>query len=161
MAVIGIDLGTTNSLASVWKDSRPVIIRNSLGSILTPSVVGVDEDNNVVVGEVARERLISHPEMTASEFKRSMGTKKTFSLGENTFTPEQLSSLALNKIKDDAEAFLGHAGKKQGCFAAVAGDDDVPDAVPGRGLSGEADGFFSAGWTLGCRWHDLLLGKWG
>lgn len=107
MAVIGIDLGTTNSLASVWKESRPVIIKNSLGTMLTPSVVGVDEDNNVVVGEVAKERLISHPEMTASEFKRSMGTKKTFSLGENTFTPEQLSSLVLNKIKDDAEAFLG------------------------------------------------------
>ena len=107
MAVIGIDLGTTNSLASVWKDSRPVIIRNSLGSILTPSVVGVDEDNNVVVGEVARERLISHPDKTVSEFKRSMGTKKTFSVGDNSFTPEQLSSLVLNKIKEDAEAFLG------------------------------------------------------
>ena len=107
MAVIGIDLGTTNSLASVWKEGSPVIIRNSLGTMLTPSVVGVDEDNNVVVGEVAKERLISHPEKTASEFKRSMGTKTTFSLGENTFTPEQLSSLVLNKIKEDAEAFLG------------------------------------------------------
>ena len=107
MAVIGIDLGTTNSLASVWKEGSPVIIRNSLGTMLTPSVVGVDEDNNVVVGEVAKERLISHPEKTASEFKRSMGTKTTFSLGENCFTPEQLSSLVLNKIKEDAEAFLG------------------------------------------------------
>ena len=107
MAVIGIDLGTTNSLASVWKEGSPVIIRNSLGTMLTPSVVGVDEDNNVVVGEVAKERLISHPEKTASEFKRSMGTKTTFSLGENSFTPEQLSSLVLNKIKEDAEAFLG------------------------------------------------------
>lgn len=107
MAVIGIDLGTTNSLASVWKEGSPVIIRNSLGTMLTPSVVGVDEDNNVVVGEVAKERLISHPEKTASEFKRSMGTKSTFSLGENSFTPEQLSSLVLNKIKEDAEAFLG------------------------------------------------------
>ena len=107
MAVIGIDLGTTNSLASVWKEGSPVIIKNSLGTMLTPSVVGVDEDNNVVVGEVAKERLISHPEKTASEFKRSMGTKSTFSLGENSFTPEQLSSLVLNKIKEDAEAFLG------------------------------------------------------
>ena len=107
MAVIGIDLGTTNSLASVWKEGSPVIIRNSLGTTLTPSVVGVDEDNNVVVGEVAKERLISHPEKTASEFKRSMGTKTAFSLGENSFTPEQLSSLVLNKIKEDAEAFLG------------------------------------------------------
>ena len=107
MAVIGIDLGTTNSLASVWKEGSPEIIRNSLGTTLTPSVVGVDEDNNVVVGEVAKERLISHPEKTASEFKRSMGTKTAFSLGENSFTPEQLSSLVLNKIKEDAEAFLG------------------------------------------------------
>ena len=107
MAVIGIDLGTTNSLASIWKESSPVIIKNSLGTILTPSVVGVDEDNNVVVGEVAKERLISHPEKTASEFKRSMGTKTAFSLGENSFTPEQLSSLVLNKIKEDAQAFLG------------------------------------------------------
>ena len=107
MAVIGIDLGTTNSLASVWKEGSPVIIRNSLGTTLTPSVVGVDEDNNVVVGEVAKERLISHPEKTASEFKRSMGTKKTYIVGGNSFTPEQLSSLVLNKIKEDAQAFLG------------------------------------------------------
>ena len=54
MAVIGIDLGTTNSLACVWKDSRPVMIKNSLGIITTPSVVGVDEDDNIIVGEVAR-----------------------------------------------------------------------------------------------------------
>ena len=107
MAVIGIDLGTTNSLACVWKDSRPVMIKNSLGIITTPSVVGVDEDDNIIVGEVARERLISHPGKTASEFKRTLGTKQSYKLGEHSFSPEQLSSLVLNKIKEDAESFLG------------------------------------------------------
>ena len=107
MAVIGIDLGTTNSLACTWKNSRPLIIRNSLGSEITPSVAGVDDNNNIVVGEVAKERLITNPENTASEFKRSLGTKRSYQVGPNNFSPEQLSSLVLKKIKEDAEAFLG------------------------------------------------------
>ena len=69
MAVIGIDLGTTNSLACIWKDGAPVVIKNSLGSHLTPSVVGIDDSENIVVGNVAKERLISHPDKTASEFR--------------------------------------------------------------------------------------------
>ena len=107
MAVIGIDLGTTNSLACVWKNSSPVIIKNTLGSIITPSVVGIDEDGNIVVGEVAKERLISHPDRTASEFKRTLGTKKIYRIGTNGFSSEQMSSLVLKKIREDAEAFLG------------------------------------------------------
>ena len=106
MAIIGIDLGTTNSLACVWKNSSPLIIKNSLGNTITPSVVGVDENNNILVGEVAKERLISHPEKTASEFKRTLGTKKVYQIGKNSFTSEQLSSLVLKKIKEDAEKFL-------------------------------------------------------
>lgn len=107
MAIIGIDLGTTNSLACVWKNSSPLIIKNSLGNTIIPSVVGVDENNNILVGEVAKERLISHPEKTASEFKRTLGTKKVYQIGKNSFTSEQLSSLVLKKIKEDAEKFLG------------------------------------------------------
>ena len=107
MAIIGIDLGTTNSLACVWKNSFPLIIKNTLGNTITPSVVGVDENNNILVGEVAKERLISHPEKTASEFKRTLGTKKVYQIGKNSFTSEQLSSLVLKKIKEDAEKFLG------------------------------------------------------
>lgn len=107
MAIIGIDLGTTNSLACVWKNSSPLIIKNTLGNTITPSVVGVDENNNILVGEVAKERLISHPEKTASEFKRTLGTKKVYQIGKNSFTSEQLSSLVLKKIKEDAEKFLG------------------------------------------------------
>ena len=89
MAIIGIDLGTTNSLACVWKNSSPLIIKNTLGNTITPSVVGVDENNNILVGEVAKERLISHPEKTASEFKRTLGTKKVDQIGKNSFTSEQ------------------------------------------------------------------------
>lgn len=106
MAVIGIDLGTTNSLACIWRNGAPIIIKNNLGNPLTPSVVGVDDDNNVIVGEVAKERLISHPDKTTAEFKRTMGTKKIYPLVTNNFSSEQLSSLVLKKIKDDAEAFL-------------------------------------------------------
>ena len=107
MAIIGIDLGTTNSLACIWKNGSPLIIKNSLGNTITPSVVGVDDNNNIIVGEVAKERLISHPGKTASEFKRTLGTRKTYMVGANGFTSEQLSSLILKKIKEDAEAFLG------------------------------------------------------
>ncbi len=109
MAIIGIDLGTTNSLACVWKDRHPVIIRNHLGSIFTPSVVGIDDAENIVVGEVAKERLISHPNQTVSEFKRTIGTKKTYSIGAEELSSEQLSSLVLKKVKEDAEEYLGEA----------------------------------------------------
>lgn len=107
MAIIGIDLGTTNSLAAVWKDGKSVIIKNSLGDIATPSVVGVDDNGEILVGRVASERLVSAPALTTSEFKRRMGTDVKIELGDKSFSPEQLSSLVLKKIKQDAEIFLG------------------------------------------------------
>lgn len=107
MAVIGIDLGTTNSLAAVWKDGNPVVIRNSFGEMLTPSAVGLDDNGEVLCGKIARERLISHPSLTAAEFKRSMGTDRKYTFGSSVFSPEQLSSLILRKIKEDAEQVLG------------------------------------------------------
>lgn len=107
MAVIGIDLGTTNSLACIWKDKDPVVIKNSLGSAFTPSVVGIDDSGNVIVGEVAKERLITHPEKTISEFKRTMGTQTEYTLDDKLFSSELLSSLVLKKLKEDAEAALG------------------------------------------------------
>lgn len=106
MAVIGIDLGTTNSLASVYTENGVMVIPNSLGNRLTPSVVGLDDDGNVIVGEVAKERLITHPERTAAEFKRTMGTDKTYKLGEEAFSSQQLSSILLRKIVADAKAYL-------------------------------------------------------
>ena len=107
MAIIGIDLGTTNSLAAVWRNGRSELIPNAAGEVLTPSAVSVDEDGAVRVGRAARDRLISHPERTAARFKRYMGTSKTYSLGGRTFTPEDLSSLVLRSLREDAEAYLG------------------------------------------------------
>ena len=107
MAIIGIDLGTTNSLAAVWRNGKSELIPNAAGDVLTPSVVSVDEDGGVLVGRAARDRLISHPERTAARFKRFMGTSKTYTLGSRTFTPEDLSSLVLRALRQDAEACLG------------------------------------------------------
>ena len=107
MAIIGIDLGTTNSLATVYTEGGVKLIRNALGKALTPSVVGVDDDGNVIVGDVAKERLVTHPDLTAAEFKRTMGTDREYSLGEKKFSSQQLSSIVLRKIVSDAKEFLG------------------------------------------------------
>ncbi len=104
--VIGIDLGTTNSLAAYWTEAGPKIIPNALGDSLTPSVVSVDDKGQVYVGKIARERLISHAALTAAAFKRSMGTKKKYKLGRLTFSPEELSSVVLRSLKADAEAYF-------------------------------------------------------
>ena len=107
MAVIGIDLGTTNSLASICRDGKAILIPNPLGQALTPSVVSVDEDGKICVGAVAKERLISHPENSAASFKRYMGTDKVYTLAGQNFTPQELSSFVLRQLKEDAERFLG------------------------------------------------------
>ena len=106
MAIIGIDLGTTNSLVSVWKDGKSVLIPNEYGEYLTPSIVSVDGDT-VYVGKVAKERMISCPQNSARQFKRSMGTGRSYHLEGKNFLPEELSALVLRKLKADAESFLG------------------------------------------------------
>ncbi len=107
--LIGIDLGTTNSLVACFRDGKPEIIPNRLGKHLTPSVVSVDEEGKVYVGETAMERGFLHPLETAKVFKRSMGTEKTFQLGSRTFRAEELSSLVLRSLKEDAEVYLGES----------------------------------------------------
>jgi molecular chaperone HscC len=109
MPVIGIDLGTTNSLAAYFhdEDGEAKIIPNSYGESLTPSVVSVGEEGQIFVGKIAKERLLTYPERTASVFKRSIGSKKEFKLGERIFLAEELSALVLKKLKEDAEAFFG------------------------------------------------------
>jgi len=106
--IIGIDLGTTNSLAAVWRDGKASIIPNALGEHLTPSCVGIDDDGTVLVGKAARERLQTHPHLTAAVFKRYMGSEKSITLGSRQFRPEELSSMVLRSLKEDAEAYLGH-----------------------------------------------------
>lgn len=107
MAIIGIDLGTTNSLAAVWRDGKSELIPNALGEYLTPSVVSMDDDGSVLVGQAAKERLVSHPECTVGGFKRHMGGKKRIWLGERSFLPEELSSFVLRRLHQDAESYLG------------------------------------------------------
>ncbi|MBR0417103.1 MAG: molecular chaperone HscC [Firmicutes bacterium] len=105
--IIGIDLGTTNSLAAVFRDGEAVMIPNRLGEYLTPSVVSIDDEGTVLVGKTAKEYAYLHPLRSASVFKRSMGTSKVYNLGNHKFSPEELSSLVLRSLKEDAEAFLG------------------------------------------------------
>jgi molecular chaperone HscC len=105
--IVGIDLGTTNSLVAVWKDGRAQLIANSLGDVLTPSCVSLDGDGSVLVGKAARERLQTHPDRTAALFKRYMGSNKLLRLGPREFRPEELSALILKSLKADAEAWLG------------------------------------------------------
>lgn len=106
--VIGIDLGTTNSLVAYIENGKPVIIPNALGSLITPSVVGLSDAGTILVGEGARERLTTHPHLTASSFKRFMGTEKTVSLGRKKYRAEELSALILSSLKDDASSYLGY-----------------------------------------------------
>ncbi|MDA1585777.1 molecular chaperone HscC [Bacillus cereus group sp. TH230-1LC] len=106
MAIIGIDLGTTNSLVATWSEDGATLIPNVLGEFLTPSVVSVDETGEVLVGRIAKERLITHPQLTAATFKRFIGTEKKYELGTYTFSSEELSSFVIKSLKQDAEVYL-------------------------------------------------------
>ncbi|MBT0132283.1 molecular chaperone HscC [Listeria seeligeri] len=107
MTTLGIDLGTSNSLVAYWKEDKPVLIPNIFGEFLTPSVVGVDNNGEFLIGKIAKERLTSHPDKTAAVFKRFMGTEKSFYLGNQDFSATDLSSFVLKSLKEDAEKFLG------------------------------------------------------
>jgi molecular chaperone DnaK len=111
MAIIGIDLGTSNSAAAVLRGGRPVIIPSaegvSLGGKAFPSHVAVTADGQILVGEAARRQATLNPEGTATAFKRRMGQRHTVRLRDRDYSPEQLSAFLLQKIKRDAEAFLG------------------------------------------------------
>ncbi len=111
MAIIGIDLGTSNSAAAVLRGGRPVTIPSaegiSLGGKAFPSYVAVTTDGQLLVGEPARRQAAANPEGTATAFKRTMGQRLAVRLRDREFTPEQLSGFLLQKIKSDAEGFLG------------------------------------------------------
>ncbi len=108
MAIVGIDLGTTNSLCCIYRDGKPEVIPNGLGEYLTPSCVGLDNDGEqILVGKIAKDRLISHPELTVASFKRYMGTDKKIKLGKKEFTAPELSSFVIRQLINDAETFLG------------------------------------------------------
>ena len=105
--IVGIDLGTTNSLVGVYQDGQVKLIPNAFGDFLTPSVVALDDNNEVIVGKAAKERLVTHPDKTVAQFKRFMGTSHKILFGNSTYTAEELSSFIIRKLVDDAETFLG------------------------------------------------------
>jgi molecular chaperone HscC len=107
--IVGIDLGTTNSLLAVWRNGVAELIPNALGAVLTPSAVSLDDAGTVIVGAGARERLSTHPDRTAVTFKRAMGTDRVFQLGPKRFRAEELSALVLMSLRADAERALGHS----------------------------------------------------
>lgn len=105
MAVIGIDLGTTNSIAVVFRNGEVEMIPNSFGEYLTPSVVTI-ENNELIVGKIAKQKLVTNPENTTALFKRDMGSDKKIKLGKNKYLPQELSALVLKQLVDDAEKYL-------------------------------------------------------
>lgn len=105
--IVGIDLGTTNSLVGVFREGRPQLIPNAVGDLLTPSAVALDGQGHTLVGLPARERAGSDPASVLQGFKRWMGTDKRLRLGQREFRAEELSALVLKSLKADAEAFLG------------------------------------------------------
>ena len=105
MTILGVDLGTTNSLAVVYKEGNPVLIPNAYGEYVTPSAVSI-LDGKIVVGKLAKERLITHPECSASLFKRNMGTDVTYILDKKEYDSATLSSFVVKQLIEDAQKYL-------------------------------------------------------
>ena len=105
--IIGIDLGTTNSCVAVMEGGEPVVIAKSEGARTTPSVVGFTKTGDRLVGQVAKRQAITNPENTVSSIKRQMGTDHKVTLNGKEYTPQQVSAMILQKLKADAEAYLG------------------------------------------------------
>ena len=105
--IIGIDLGTTNSCVSVFEGGEPVVIPNPEGSRTTPSVVAFSKTGERMVGQVAKRQAITNPERTISSIKREMGRDYKVTVDDKTYTPQEISAMILQKLKADAEAYLG------------------------------------------------------
>ncbi|MCM2307379.1 MAG: molecular chaperone DnaK [Sulfuritalea sp.] len=133
MTIIGIDLGTSNSAAAVLRGGRPVLIPSaegvSLGGKAFPSYVAITADGQMLIGEPARRQAAANPEGTTSAFKRKMGTRDRIRLRDREFSPEQLSAFLLQKIKRDAEAFLGEPVSKAVVTVPAYFDDNQRSAT--------------------------------
>lgn len=106
--IIGIDLGTTNSCVAVYEGGEPIVIANAEGSRTTPSVVAFAKNGERMVGQVAKRQAISNPDRTIMSIKRDMGSSKRVTIDNKAYTPQEISAMVLQKLKGDAEAYLGH-----------------------------------------------------
>ncbi|MBQ7789395.1 MAG: molecular chaperone DnaK [Clostridia bacterium] len=107
--IIGIDLGTTNSCVAVYEGGEPVVIPNPEGARTTPSVVAFTKTGERLVGQVAKRQAITNPDKTVSSIKREMGSNYKVTIDDKSFTPQEISAMILQKLKNDAEAYLGTA----------------------------------------------------
>lgn len=107
--IIGIDLGTSTSEVAVFENGVAVVIKNKEGEVIIPSVVGISQDNELIVGKDARDQFILRPDNTVMEVKRLMGSGKTVTMGEKEYKPEEISSYILSYLKECAEAHLGES----------------------------------------------------
>ncbi len=105
--IIGIDLGTTNSCVAVYEGGEPVVIANAEGARTTPSVVAFSKTGERMVGQVAKRQAITNPDRTISSIKRDMGTDRKVAIDDKNYTPQEISAMILQKLKADAEAYLG------------------------------------------------------
>ncbi len=105
--IIGIDLGTTNSCVAVYEGSEPIVIPNPEGARTTPSVVAFSKSGERMVGQVAKRQAITNPDRTISSIKRDMGSNKKVDIDGKSYTPQEISAMILQKLKADAEAYLG------------------------------------------------------
>ena len=105
--IIGIDLGTTNSCVAVFEGGEPIVITNPEGARTTPSVVGFSKSGERLVGQVAKRQSITNPDRTVSSVKREMGTNFKVAIDDKKYTPQEISAMILQKLKADAEAYLG------------------------------------------------------
>ena len=105
--IIGIDLGTTNSCVAVMEGGEPVVIPNAEGARTTPSVVAFSKTGERMVGQVAKRQAITNPDRTISSIKREMGTSYRVNIDNKSYTPPEISAMVLQKLKTDAEAYLG------------------------------------------------------
>lgn len=129
---IGIDLGTTNSCVAVMEGGEPVIIPNAEGGRTTPSVVAFSKTGERMVGQIAKRQAVTNHDRTISSIKRQMGTNYKVSIDGHKYTPQEISAMILQKLKTDAEAFLGRTRHRRrhhcpGLFhrRAAAGDEDA------------------------------------
>ena len=105
--VIGIDLGTTFSCVAIMEGGKPVVIPNAEGARTTPSVVAFKPNKEVIVGQIARRQAITNPTRTIMSIKRQMGTDFKVNIDNKDYTPQEISALILQKLKADAEAYVG------------------------------------------------------
>ncbi|NQS88667.1 Hsp70 family protein, partial [Patescibacteria group bacterium] len=113
MTVVGIDLGTTNSVVAILEDGQPKVLPNIEGDQLTPSIVAFTLNDGRLVGKLAKRQAVANPERTVISIKRCMGSDYRIKIGPNKeYTPREISALILQKLKNDAEGYLGEKIEK-------------------------------------------------